>query len=179
MDVGHGTGSLAFRTAEAMLAAGVKPNFISSDLHQNSVRGPAYDLPTCLSKFLSLGMTFDDVVACATSNPARFLGLDREIGSLRPGARADVAVYELATGPVDFYDAHWQVRRGDRILKNTATFVDGRLLPRREDEPAPLHLQWKRGGRDNELHRRQAEARERAVRLAAGTPEEARTGGMS
>jgi dihydroorotase len=177
MDIGHGTGSLAFRTAEAVLAAGIKPNFISSDLHQNSVRGPAYDLPTCLSKFLTLGMGLDDVIACATSNPARFLGLHREIGTLQPGAYADVAVYELVAGPVDFYDAHWQVKRGDKVLRNTATFVGGRLLPRRDDEPAPRHLQWKRGGRDNELYRRQTDARDRAAQLASGTRAGAKTGG--
>src|SRR6516162_4778467 len=51
LDVGHGTGSLTFATAQAMLAAGIKPHFISSDIHQNSMRGPMYDLPTCLNKF--------------------------------------------------------------------------------------------------------------------------------
>ena len=166
LDVGHGTGSLTFRTAEAMLAAGIKPDFISSDLHQNSMRGPAYDLPTCLSKFLSLGMSLDDVIACATSRPAQFLGLQREIGTLQPGACADVAVYDLASEPVDFYDAQWQVRRGDRVLRNRATFVGGRRLQRREDDPPPRHLDWRRGGRDDELYRKQAEAREHAAGLA-------------
>jgi dihydroorotase len=179
LDIGHGTGSLAFRTAEAMLAAGIKPNFISSDIHQNSMRGPAYDLPTCLSKFLSLGMNLDDVIACATSHPARFLGLEREIGTLQPGACADVAVYELASEPVDFYDAHWQVRRGDKILRHKATFAGGRLLQRSEDDPPPRHLEWKRGGRDAELYRKQAEARERAAQLAKTAGQRAKAGGVA
>jgi dihydroorotase len=176
LDIGHGIGSLAFRTAEAMLAAGIKPDFISSDLHQNSIRGPAYDLPTCLSKFLSLGMSLDDTIACATSKPARFLGLQREIGTLQPGAHADIALYELASEPVDFYDAHWQVRRGDRFLRNMATFVGGRLLRRREDDPPPRYLDWRRGGRDDELYRKQAEARERAVHLARTPRDGAKAG---
>ena len=39
---------------------------ISSDIHQLSVRGPMYDLPTCLSKFLALGLSLEQVVEAAT-----------------------------------------------------------------------------------------------------------------
>jgi dihydroorotase len=42
LDVGHGTGSFSFETAEAMLADGLKPDVISSDIHQMAVPG------TCL-----------------------------------------------------------------------------------------------------------------------------------
>jgi dihydroorotase len=158
LDIGHGTGSLTFETAEAMLAAGVKPHFISSDIHQNSIRGPMYDLPTCLSKFLALGMRLDDVVACATYAPAKFLGLEDAIGTLREGSDADVAVFDLVSEPVSLYDADWRVRHGDRSLRCKATFVHGRLLPRVEDEPAPRYLEWRRGGRDDGLYAKQAEA---------------------
>ena len=41
MDIGHGTGSFSFETAEAVTAAGHKPDVISTDLHQLSVNGPA------------------------------------------------------------------------------------------------------------------------------------------
>ena len=34
MDIGHGTGSFAYATAEALMAAGRKPDVISTDLHQ-------------------------------------------------------------------------------------------------------------------------------------------------
>lgn len=157
LDVGHGTGSLTFATAQAMLAAGIKPHFISSDIHQNSMRGPMYDLPTCLSKFLALGMSLDEVIGCATHAPAAFLHLEREIGTLQKGAHADVAVLELATEPVELYDCDWQAIRGDRNLRCKATFVGGRLLPRVEDDPAPRYLEWRRGGRDDLLYAKQAE----------------------
>ena len=61
-DVGHGTGSFSFETAEAVMAAGRKPDVISTDLHQLSVNGPAFDLPTTLSKFLHLGMSLREVI---------------------------------------------------------------------------------------------------------------------
>ena len=41
-DVGHGMGSLRFKIARAMLAAGFMPDTISSDLHVLNVDGPVY-----------------------------------------------------------------------------------------------------------------------------------------
>jgi len=43
-DVGHGTGSFSFETAEAVMGDGRKPDVISTDLHQLSVNGPTFDL---------------------------------------------------------------------------------------------------------------------------------------
>ena len=77
MDIGHGTGSFAYATAEALMAAGRTPDVISTDLHQLSINGPAYDLPTRMSKFLHLGMSLEDVVRATTSRPAEILGLER------------------------------------------------------------------------------------------------------
>src|SRR3954452_19454609 len=86
IDIGHGTGSFAYATAEPLMAAGRRPDVISTDLHQLSINGPAYDLPTCLSKFLHLGMSLPEVIRAATSRPAGILGLGEEIGTLRPGS---------------------------------------------------------------------------------------------
>src|SRR3954452_8646987 len=91
MDIGHGTGSFAYATAEALMAAGRKPDVISTDLHQLSIKGPAFDLPTTMSKFLHLGMSLPEVVRATTSRPAELLGLD--VGTLRPGSPADVALF--------------------------------------------------------------------------------------
>ena len=40
MDIGHGTGSFAYATAEALMAAGRGPDVISTDLHQLSDQRP-------------------------------------------------------------------------------------------------------------------------------------------
>ena len=82
LDIGHGAGSFAFRTAEAALAAGIKPHAISTDIHQISIAGPMFDLPTCLSKFLALGLDLREVIAMATEAPARILRYE-DRGSLR------------------------------------------------------------------------------------------------
>jgi dihydroorotase len=138
-DVGHGTGSFSFDTAEPVMGAGWKPDVISTDLHQLSVNGPTFDLPTTLSKFLHLGMSLAEVIEAATVRPARVLGLEREIGTLKPGSRADVALFTLYEGSFPLQDIHGNVRDVERLLRNTLTIVGGRELERR---PLPPRAPW-------------------------------------
>jgi dihydroorotase len=69
-DIGHGSGSFGFRTAEAMLTAGFPPDVISSDVHALSIKGPAFDQLVTMSKFLCLGMELIDVIRASTAAPA-------------------------------------------------------------------------------------------------------------
>jgi dihydroorotase len=135
LDVGHGVGGFSWDPAEAMIGAGYAPYTISSDIHQASILGPMFDLPTCLSKFLALGMTLPAVIQAATSRPAEVLGLAGEVGTLKPGALADVALFRLERGRFPFYDTRQQMREGDRLLRNTLTIVGGRELARHAPEP--------------------------------------------
>jgi dihydroorotase len=137
MDIGHGSGSFSFETAEALLGAGRRPDVISSDIHQLSVRGPMFDMPTTLSKFLALGLPLTDAIRAATARPAEVLGLERQIGTLRPGSFADVALFELERGRFPFYDIHGAVREGGELLRSTLTIVGGRPLPLLPEPPPP------------------------------------------
>jgi len=138
MDVGHGVGSFAFATIEPLVRANRHPDVISSDIHQRSIHGPMFDLPTCMSKFLALGMSLPEVVRATTTRPAEILGLQNQIGTLRPGALADVALFRMQHGAFPFYDVTMEMREGKDLLRNTLTILDGRLLQRLpEDAPAP------------------------------------------
>lgn len=55
-------------------------------------------MPTCMSKFLALGMSLEDTVAAATVRPAEVMGMQQEVGTLRPGSLADVALWEITGG---------------------------------------------------------------------------------
>lgn len=136
MDIGHGAGSFSFETAEALMGAGYRPDVISSDIHQLSIHGPLFDLPTCLSKFLALGMTFPQVIEAATARPAAVLGLQHEIGTLKPGALADVALFTVEEGRFPLFDVHMNRREGRQLIRNTLTLVNGRAMARTQD-PAP------------------------------------------
>lgn len=71
LDVGHGSGSFAWRVARAMLDQGVVPDFLGSDLHTYNVHGPVFDLVTTLSKFLHLGMSVPEIIRRSTATCAR------------------------------------------------------------------------------------------------------------
>ncbi len=135
MDIGHGAGSFSFETAEALIRAGHLPDVISSDIHQFSINGPLFDLPTCMSKFLAIGMTLPQVIEAATSRPAAVLGMQNEIGTLKPGALADVALFHVEQGSFTFYDIHMNSRVGKELLRNILTIVNGRPMAIMSDPP--------------------------------------------
>ena len=135
LDVGHGAGGFSFETAEAVLAAGYRPHTISTDIHQLSILGPMYDLPTCLGKFLSLGMALEEAIEAATARPAALLGLRGEVGTLAPGAYADIVLFALESGDFAFYDTRLKERRGTTRLRSTLTLAAGQPLPALPTEP--------------------------------------------
>jgi dihydroorotase len=134
LDIGHGTGSFSYETAEAMLAQGILPDVISTDIHQMAVQGPALDMPTTLSKFLNLGMSLPDVIERATSRPAAAMRRP-DLGTMRPGALADIALFTLDEGDHLFHDVHMNERRGNKRLTNTLTIVGGEILERQPERP--------------------------------------------
>jgi len=137
-DIGHGAGSFSFEVAEQLVSAEILPDVISTDIHQLSINGPMYDLPTCMTKFMALGLTLDDVVQAATSRPAAVLSLEREAGTLAVDAPADLALFTLETGTFPLYDIDMNRRDSPVLLRNTKTIVAGRpLAPRPPDAPAP------------------------------------------
>ena len=138
MDIGHGTGAFVFEVAEPLIQQGYKPTVISTDIHQLSIRGPMYDLPTCMNKCLALGMSVDEVVEAATTAPARAVGLDDEVGTLKPGLMADIALFEMERGNFRYYDVKMDMREGRERLRHSLTIIGGRPLESlAEDPPAP------------------------------------------
>jgi dihydroorotase len=96
-------------------------------VHQYNVNGPVFDLVTTLSKFLSLGMTLEQVIARATTNPAQTLAFREKLGTLREGAIADVAVFSLEEGRFEFTDSLGAKRTGNRKMVPVATVKSGRI----------------------------------------------------
>src|SRR5699024_3251300 len=88
-DLGHGAGSFSFDVAERAMADNFPPDIISSDLHAYNIAGPAFDLPTTLSKFLYLGMSLSEVIRRCTTVPARALKATTGIGKLAVEQPAD------------------------------------------------------------------------------------------
>lgn len=137
-DVGHGSGGFSFAVAEALVTEGLVPDVISSDLHQLSVLGPGFDLPTTMSKLLAVGMSLTDVIAAATSRAAAAIGQQDRCGALVVGRQADIAVLRQRTGELNLFDSYLNERRTADLLTCEATIVAGRVLgAQAPDVPAP------------------------------------------
>ena len=135
LDIGHGAGSFSFETATALMDAGYKPDVISSDIHQLSIDGPMFDMPHCLSKFMAMGMSFEEVVYASTARPAEVMGMQNEVGTLKPGALADIALFRIEEGDYTFYDVHMNARKGKHLVRNTLTIINGREMAVNGDAP--------------------------------------------
>jgi dihydroorotase len=94
-----------------------------------------YDMPMCLSKFMALGMSFAETVYAASARPAEVMGMQGEVGTLKPGALADVALFRIEPGEFTFYDIHMNARVGKQLVRNTLTIINGRELPVTADGP--------------------------------------------
>jgi len=127
-DVGHGAGSFSFEVMEKCLRQEFLPDTISTDLYSANIKGPVYDLPTTLAKFLLLGLNLREVVARSTINAARAFKFGVEIGTLKPGAEADVSVFELQEGQFIFTDSDGKTRSGQQKLVPVATVRGGKLF---------------------------------------------------
>ena len=136
LDVGHGVGSFSLEVAEGALGAGLPPDTISSDVHALNIDGPVYDQATTLAKFLSLGMAIEDVVDRSTIACVRSIGLPEDIGHLRPGAHADIAIMDLEHGTFRFTDSMGRSWDADRNLRPVAVVKAGRLAIDHRRQPA-------------------------------------------
>jgi dihydroorotase len=128
-DVGHAGGHFDFHLVRRAMGEGIAPDVISSDLHGRLSQpgfGIVVDLLTTITKFLYLGMKFEDVIACCTINPARVVGWQDRIGSLEVGREADIAVLQIVDEPIKLRDsvggeptydkriaAKWTIRAGE------------------------------------------------------------------
>lgn len=128
LDVGHGFSSFDFRVARHLLQQGVLPDFISSDIHYYNLHGPVFDLVTTMDKFLHLGMSLPEVIRRTTQTPAKFLGRDDELGTLKPGAVADVTLLKLEEGEFPLPDSDGLVEMGRQHLEPKIVFKSGRQM---------------------------------------------------
>ena len=127
-DLGHGLGSFSFAEARKCLAAGFPVDTISSDLYARNIEGPVYDMPTTMTKLLHLGMPFDEVLRRSTANPARVIDRLAGMGTLAPGAPADLALLGIEDGEFRLVDSLRQAETAKRRIICRLTNCRGRRL---------------------------------------------------
>ena len=126
-DLGHGAASFWFRNAVPAVEGGFPPDTISTDLHMANINGPVVSMQQTMSKMLNMGMPLVEVIQRSTSIPARLIG-HPELGSLTPGAEADIAVFQLHTGSFSFADCGRARLSGSQKMECRLTIRRGEIL---------------------------------------------------
>jgi dihydroorotase len=133
-DVGDGGPHLDLDVAEKCVRQNFLPDTIGTDLGGLSYNGPVYDLVTELSKFLLLGLSLDQVIETVTVRPTRMFNFGAELGSLRPGAGADITILEVREGSFLFTDSTGKKRTGRQKLQSAAAIRAGKLYVNRSED---------------------------------------------
>ena len=87
-----------------------------------------FDQPTTMSKYLHLGMSFDDVLLRSTSNPAKIVGRVPGLGSLTVGGPADVALLAVEEGRFPLVDCQRNAVTARRRIVSRLTICRGKRM---------------------------------------------------
>jgi dihydroorotase len=153
IDVGHGS-HFSFKAARTVLDAGVVPDTLGADMHGHNTRVNAppdmglalddeahlfagktpFSLVSAMTSMLALGLRLEQVIPMVTSNAARMLGMQDELGRLRVGGVADVSVLSDERGRWTLSDNEGTRVAADRLLQPLFCLRAGR----RFDAVAPI-----------------------------------------
>ena len=126
-DVGHGGGMFHFNVAVPAFKQGLLPDSFGSDLHRSSMNSGMKNMLDIMSKYLNIGMTFEDIIFRATWNSA--ISIKREdLGQLSVGSDADIAVFSIRKGTFGFVDTGGNRLDGNQRIETELTIRAGRIV---------------------------------------------------
>jgi dihydroorotase len=126
-DVGHGGAGFWFSQAIPAFKQGLLPNSFGTDLHRFSMNAGMKSMLNVMSKYMSMGMTMNDIILRATWNPARSIKRN-DLGNLSEGAVADITILSVLNGKFGFVDAGGTKLEGNRKLEAELTVRAGKIV---------------------------------------------------
>lgn len=134
-DSADARGNHSYKVLQTALAQQFLPDIISTDVTQGSLFGQMlYGLPLVIAKYLSLGLPLIEVIRACTATPAGVLGQTGKLGTLAPGAQADVAIFKLVKRDISLTNFAGEVFCGNQALLPRVTILDGKVVYRQLDE---------------------------------------------
>ncbi|MGK2860983.1 MAG: amidohydrolase/deacetylase family metallohydrolase [Chitinophagaceae bacterium] len=126
-DVGHGGAGFWFSQAIPAFNQGLAPNSFGSDLHRFSMNSGMKSMLNIMSKYLSMGMSVEEIILRATWNAAKSIKRT-DLGHLSEGAVADIAILSLLNGSFGFIDAGGNKLEGNRKFEAEMTIRAGKIV---------------------------------------------------
>ncbi len=129
-DAANGRRNFNFAVARAAIEQGFLPDIISTDATKTTFNrlGDMKNLPYILSRYLNMGLDLPYLIGSATAAPARAMGMEGQIGTLRPGAFADVAIFKLIEQETRFTDSDGNAMVGTKLLVPQVTIMNGQIV---------------------------------------------------
>ena len=75
-----------------------------------------------------MGLDLPYLSGSATAAPARAMGMEGQIGTLRTGAFADVAIFKLIEQETRFTDSDGNAMVGTKLLVPQVTIMNGQIV---------------------------------------------------
>ena len=105
-------------------------------------------MPNVISKFMNLGMSFEEAIEKSTVRPARAIGKFPQIGTLGEGQTADIAVFAIRHGVFGLNYTREMRMVATRKLEAILTVRDGKVVYDRDGLGFP---EWHTAGEYNRI----------------------------
>jgi dihydroorotase len=128
LDPALGAGNFGFDVARTQADIGLIPDTISSDLTAGGRGRVVYSLMECMGRFMAVGYTVQDMVRMSTTNAAKALRMQDEIGALKVGREADITVFEVVNGKWKFVDTVQKEFTGEKAMQPIVTLRAGEVI---------------------------------------------------
>ncbi len=110
------------------------PDCISTDLITFSAyQERLFSLPVVMTRLWTLGMPLVEVIRATTETPAKLMGMEGEIGTLKPGAFADITVMKIEDREYTFTDSYGNSLPAHQIMIPQMTMKNGKTRYRQID----------------------------------------------
>jgi dihydroorotase len=128
LDPAHGRFNFNFDIARRQLDQGVRPDTISTDIGLTNWKATVHSMTETMSKFLTVGLSLDDVIRCTTANPAKALGMTDTLGAIAVGREADLSVLDVVEGDWQFTDSSGAHFKGTQAIVPVVTIRAGEVI---------------------------------------------------
>ena len=131
------------RVMRAAFEEGFFPDIISTDVIGFSIYGPKiHSLLSVMSHYYAMGMPIGELIRAVTATPAAVMGMQGQIGTLQPGALADIFVTNLMQNEFDVTDKFGATVRIRESFVPLLTMKAGQLAYR-NIQFTPYHTETK------------------------------------
>ena len=127
-DACNGCNNYDIEVCRKALEDGFAPDIISSDINTSGMfLQPLHSLPRIMSKYLTLGMSLEDILDAVILKPAELIG-HIELASLENDTPADIAIFKLKEKPAAYFDRAGHTLEGNQVLVPQWTMKRGKVM---------------------------------------------------